>query len=186
MPDFNRYMKLNPAILVRRLVAVEGAIERQLALNDAAAGRLVEWMNEAAQKGAFVVALLEKLGGRFELTPAELGRLQESNLRVHYKYPGPESPNFVMVLSAEGDAAEEQKIAALEAKLRAQGISDDEIAMLHRRLDDAAAEARATFPDDAPAATQEHVGLDPARPGDDRMVSPIVGPDGQPPKPGDS
>lgn len=173
--DVHRMMRLNPAILARRLVEVEKAVERQFALNDAAASKLLAMQDELAQKGAFIVALLQKLGGRFEITLEELRALGESHLRANFAYPCEERQTFVMVLSADGTATDEQRKKDIETRLRAAGMSDEEIASFARQLDDAAADAERTF-----GEPPEDAKVDPAAPGEERTVSAIVGPDGAP------
>lgn len=177
---------MNPAMLQKRIRALEYSLQKQFALNDAAAHRLMQMQDEIAQKGAFVVALVQKLGGRFEATVEDLANLEVSNLRVHYSYPTPERPSFIMVLGAEGDARSRQ--SELEEKLRRNGLSDEEIEALKAQLDAAEAEAVAevaaqdgaappvvVFPGDlSPEARRS---LEDA-PGE--IV--LVGPDGKPPE----
>lgn len=141
---------MNPALLAKRIAALEQALERQFALCDAAAARLVQMQEELAQKGAFVVALLQRLGGRFEISTQDLAQLQESSLKVHFSYPDETRDTFVMVMAADGEP-DDARIREVEAKLRAMGVSDAEIAALAGGAPEAPA-------DPAPAAPEEGEG----------------------------
>lgn len=136
----------NPVMLARRVEALEVMNMRQIALNGAAADKLIRLQELLDERGSYIIALLKRLGGRAEFTVPELQEIAGSGMRVHYRYPDEKDPNFLMVLSAEGakpgDPRTEQE---LEEKLRAAGVPQEEIDAAKRAIDDGAAQAETAF-----------------------------------------
>lgn len=142
----------NPILLGRRIAALEVSLRRQFALNGAAADQLLRHEEEIGKLGSYIVALVKRAGGRVEFTMDELGQLAQSDLEVHYAYPTPERPTFIMQLGARGaragDARTEEE---LEAELRARGVPQEAIDAAKAEVDaaerDGAAVAGAPDPE---------------------------------------
>jgi hypothetical protein len=139
----------NPVLLARRLEAAEISLHRQVVLNQAAADKLIAYQDRIDALGSYIIALVHRLGGRAEFTPEQLGKIAAGGFKVHYSYPDEKHPTFAMVLSAEG-TSDPRKEQELEAKLRAAGMSEEEIAQLKRKVDEATEQAEAVFGEGAP------------------------------------
>jgi hypothetical protein len=173
MPDFERLKHMNPALLARRIEATERLLERLYAVLDAEAARLVSYQETIGQQGAYVTVLVRALGGRFEISLAELQQIQRENtMRVHYSYPTEERPTFVMVLARDGEGMDDaEKTRAIEARLRAAGVSDQEIEDLRRLAAERIEPPQGTTPpvpgENVPAPTLVDAQGRPARPDPD-------------------